>query len=146
MLTAALRSGSSRLDAKIMYATPITVAGKPTQIGAKKPRVLPVSFVYSPLTRRFVLVPISVHIPPRIVAYDKGNKSRLLLPGIRLLRSPTTGSIAATTGVLFRNALTAATGTSNRSWASRRVFALRNNHPVAEFSTSGVFEASNHCK
>jgi hypothetical protein len=79
-----------------------------------------------PATTTFVLVPINVHKPPRIVAKLSGMRS--FETGIRNLRahSMTAGTIAATSGVLFMKAETVATGSIMRICAAVVVRGLPN--------------------
>ena len=53
------------------------------------------------LARRFVEVPMSVSVPPSIPANESGMSSRDGETPVRSVRSPTTGIIRATTGVLL---------------------------------------------
>ena len=66
----------------------------------------------------FVLVPISVQTPPRMVAYESGMKSLDGAMPVRFDRSLTTGRNIATMGVLFRNADRLAHGIIKRSCAA----------------------------
>ena len=70
----------------------------------------------SPATTRFVLVPIRVQVPPRIDAYDSGKSISETLKWQRRAQPVTRGTNIATTGVLLRNADSAATGNIMRSW------------------------------
>ncbi len=74
-------------------------------------------FCTSPTTTRLVLVPISEHVPPRIVAQLSGIISREADTPMRFDQSLTIGTIAATSGVLLMNAEIAADGTMRRSCA-----------------------------
>ena len=57
-----------------------------------------------PCTTRLVDVPINVHIPPRMVAYDKGISSFVAGTFIRSAQRFTIGAKMTTIGVLLRNA------------------------------------------
>jgi hypothetical protein len=63
-----------------------------------------------PSTTRLVLVPINVHVPPKMDANDKGIMSCEFGIPTRRDHFCRMGIMIATTGVLFRNALTKATG------------------------------------
>ena len=68
------------------------------------PSVCPVFAATRPLTTTFVLVPMSVHRPPRITAAFIGMRSFDTLRRCFLAQSRIAGTIRATTGVLFMNA------------------------------------------
>jgi len=56
-----------------------------------------------------------VHVPPRIDAYDSGSSISETLNWLRRAQPVTSGTNIATTGVLLRNADSAATGNIMRS-------------------------------
>ena len=99
---------------------PITAQGNPTNAMSNMPSPeCPRSVMSIPLTTRFVLVPTSVHMPPKIAAKLNG-----IMSFDGLIRSPraqslTTGMNMATTGMLLRNALMAMTGPMSRANARR---------------------------
>jgi hypothetical protein len=80
----------------------------------------------SPATTTFVLVPISVHRPPRIVANDNGISNFEAGTWTFLAHSMTAGNSAATSGVLFMNADIEAIGIIMRSCATATVFGTPN--------------------
>lgn len=57
-----------------------------------------------PCTTRLVDVPINVHIPPRMVAYDNGISSFVAGTFMRSAQRFTIGAKITTIGVLLRNA------------------------------------------
>ena len=67
-------------------------------------------------------MPIRVQVPPRILANDNGIINCEFGMFTRLLHFCKIGIMIATTGVLFRNALTNATGTINRICALAAFF------------------------
>ena len=73
-----------------------------------------------PDTTRFVEVPISVHVPPRIAAKLIGMRNFEGLSPMRNAQSRTAGANIATSGVLFKNPESSAVGTNRR--ASKRCF------------------------
>ena len=77
-----------------------------------------------PCTIRIVLVPIRVHMPPRMAAYDTGRSN---FDGDRQcfsVHERTAGINMATSGVLFVNADTAATGKTRRASCLRTLRGL----------------------
>ncbi len=95
---------------------PAIMQGTPTH--ASSNMVSPLSGLCSTsllFTTMVVLVPIRVHIPPRMAAKLSGMNR--WLTEMRCLRDQSLriGIINATTGVLFRNALNSAAGTIVRS-------------------------------
>ena len=119
-LAADPRSGSSFGPRRITNSVPKTAQGTPSHAISKIPSVPRlVSRSTRPLTTRFVLVPMSVHVPPKIAAYESGSISfDGARPSLRD-QSRTAGIIIATTGVLFRNALKPMTGSMMRASARR---------------------------
>ena len=73
---------------------------------------------------KFVDVPINVHVPPRMDANDNGMNNCAGAILHFLLHFCTIGIMIATTGVLFKNALTAAIGTINRACAAAAVLGV----------------------
>ena len=71
---------------------------------------------------RFVLVPMSVHMPPRIAAYESGMSRRDAARWMRRDQSDTSGSRIVTMGVLLRKALATVTGIMRRICALIRRF------------------------
>src|SRR5690606_17910035 len=112
------RSGTSHLAKITTNATPTTVTASPTGVITNRPSPEPVCSRSRPLTTRFVLVPMSVTVPPSTAACDRGISSRDTEMPCFLAHSETVGIITATSGVLLRNPDTAATGTISRSCAS----------------------------
>ena len=75
----------------------------------------------SPATSRFVLVPISVRVPPSWLPKDTGMKTREGAMPVRRVIPRITGMRTVTTGVLLMNALS---GTAMRSVTTRRRVSL----------------------
>ena len=82
------------------------------------PREVPVFAAYRPPTTTLVLVPMSVHSPPRMTAAFIGMSS--LETGKRCFRAQSriAGTIRATTGVLFMNAEATPGAIIVRNWAA----------------------------
>lgn len=74
-----------------------------------------------PCTTRFVEVPIKVHIPPNIVTYERGIKNFVAGSFTASAHRLMIGAKITTTGVLFRNADTKATGGSILACALKTV-------------------------
>ena len=74
-----------------------------------------------PWTTRFVLVPMSVHTPPRMVAYDKGMRNFVGESRWRSAQRLIIGAKITTTGVLLRKAEMKATAGSMRACTPRMV-------------------------
>ena len=70
-----------------------------------------------PCTTRLVEVPMSVHKPPNIVAYDRGMRNLVHDKPTFFAQFFTIGAKMTTTGVLFKKAEKALTTGSRRSWA-----------------------------
>ena len=85
------------------------------------PSGAPVFPFTNPLTTMFVLVPMSVHKPPRTTAAFIGIRSFETLKRCFLAQSRIAGTISATTGVLFMKAETNAGPIIVRSWAEASV-------------------------
>ena len=83
-----------------------------------------------PSTTRLVEVPISVQVPPRMLANDRGIISCELGMFTRRLHFCRMGIMMATTGVLLRKALTNATGTMSRICALAAFLGLPSNLPM----------------
>ena len=115
-----------------MYAMPDIATGTPWMLNAKRP--IGSSSGYRsriiPSTTRFVDVPISVHVPPRMDAKDSGMKSCALCTPILCAHFCNIGIMIATTGVLFRNAETNAMGTMRRICADAASFGWPNSRPM----------------
>ena len=113
--------GSKRLLNNTMNNITANTQGIPTQAGSKIANSFSNASCFNmPLTTRLVLVPIKVHMPPIMAANDKGIISCEAGKFIRRDQSVTTGTIIATTGVLFSRELKKATGNISRICASRR--------------------------
>ena len=116
-----LESGSSLFEKANKYKIPAIAIKIPTFPSSNivKPSY-PASRIM-PCTTRFVEVPIKVHIPPNIVTYERGIKNfvagSLTASAHRLM----IGAKITTTGVLFRNADTKATGGSILACALKTV-------------------------
>ena len=116
-----LESGSSLFEKANKYKIPAIAIEIPTFPSSNivKPSY-PASRIM-PCTTRFVEVPIKVHIPPNIVTYERGIKNfvagSLTASAHRLM----IGAKITTTGVLFRNADTKATGGSILACALKTV-------------------------
>ena len=96
---------------------PTTAQGNPTRVMSKKSSPSNPFSRSIPWTTRLVLVPISVHMPPRIAAKDNGMSNCEEDTRMRFDQSLITGMSIATMGVLLRNALKAVTGSMRRIWA-----------------------------
>ena len=101
----------------MMNAKPATVIGMP--IKARSNIFMPGRpfSIIMPWTTRLVEVPISVHNPPRMVAYDNGIKNLVHDRPIFFAQFFTMGAKMTTTGVLLRNAENALTMGRSRNWA-----------------------------
>mmetsp|Transcript_8080 Transcript_8080/g.34334 ORF Transcript_8080/g.34334 Transcript_8080/m.34334 type:complete len:229 (-) Transcript_8080:477-1163(-) len=108
--------GSRNGDAMRMYAIPLSATGTPYTESANRPIGCTSGYRsrIMPSTTRLVDVPISVHVPPNMLANDRGIISCELGMFTRRLHFCRMGIMMATTGVLLRNALTNATGTMSR--------------------------------
>ena len=127
-----LPPGSKNGDATRMYAIPDMATGTPYMESVNMPMGSTSGYRSRiiPSTTRFVLVPISVHVPPRIEAKERGMKScEFGMPHLRL-HFCKMGIMMATTGVLFRNAETMATGTIRRIWAEAALLGLPRSLPM----------------
>ena len=118
--------GSNAGAAMSMYANPLSNTGTPNFDSSNNPsaRSLGYRSRRMPSTTKFVDVPISVHVPPKIELNDSGMNN--CADEILHFRDHfcTIGIMIATTGVLFKNALTTAIGTINRSCASAALFGV----------------------
>jgi hypothetical protein len=101
-------------------APPASSSGTPSHEISNIPSGAPVFPFTSPLTTTFVLVPMSVHKPPRTTAAFIGIKSFETLKRCFFAQSRIAGTISATTGVLFMNAETNAGPIIVRSWAEAK--------------------------
>ena len=112
-----LSAGSSFFDVRMMKSSPTTVMGMPMK--AKSNIFSPPSplSIIIPCTTRFVDVPMSVHNPPRMVAYERGIRNFVHDRPIFFAQFFTIGANITTTGVLFRKAENALTMGRRRSWA-----------------------------
>mmetsp|Transcript_6925 Transcript_6925/g.25230 ORF Transcript_6925/g.25230 Transcript_6925/m.25230 type:complete len:271 (+) Transcript_6925:668-1480(+) len=112
--------GNNTGAATSMYAMPLNSTGTPNLLSSNNPNARSSGYRSRrmPSTTKFVDVPINVHVPPRMLANDNGinNCAGEILHF--LAHFCTIGIIIATTGVLFRNALTHAIGTINLNCAS----------------------------
>jgi hypothetical protein len=111
-----------------MYANPLNNTGTPYFDSSNSP--IARSFGYRsrriPSTTKFVDVPMSVHVPPKIELNDNGMNNCADEILHFLLHFCTMGIMIATTGVLFKNALTTAIGTINRICASAALLGVPN--------------------
>ena len=108
-----------------MYAMPDRATGTPYRERVNRPIGVASGYLsrIMPSTTRLVLVPMSVHVPPRMEAKDRGMNSCAL--GMLHLRAHfcTMGTMMATTGVLLRKAETMAMGTVAQSPSIRLLHA-----------------------
>ena len=112
-----------------MYVMPVSATGTPYSPRSNSPMECSVSLVPSaprqsrsmPSTTRLVLVPINVHVPPRMLAKLRGIMTCALGTCMFSAHFWTMGIMTATTGVLLRNALTIAMGSMSRSCAPATV-------------------------
>ena len=129
-LIAGRRSGNSQRLKSSRKTTLAAAQGKPTQVMSNIPiagKSGSLALSISPATTRFVLVPIIVHTPPKVAAKAIGMNNLDGLMFVFLQISSTTGMNMATTGVLFRNALSVVTGKSNFNCAPSTVRGRPNN-------------------
>ena len=104
---------------------PVSAHGMPYRPRSKRPMEYFLSEAPSaprhccsmPNTTRFVLVPMSVHVPPKMDANDSGIITCSFGMFMFSAHRWTMGIITATTGVLFRNPDVSAMGTISRSCA-----------------------------
>ena len=111
---ALIRAGSRNRARRSMVAVPTTAATIPTGAISKIEKAGRPCSRATPSTSRLVEVPISVHVPPRIAAYDKGIRSCVgAMPILRASRTAI-GMSTTTTGVLFIKAEAAMVPMKNR--------------------------------
>ena len=132
--------GNKYFENIITYTIPLNATGTPYFPKSNKPMSTlsaPIFSLFSfahvsniPVTTRFVDVPINVHVPPKMLANDKGIKTCFLLIPLFSAHLWTIGIITATTGVLFKNADIIAIGNINRICADAIVFGLPKKRPM----------------
>mmetsp|Transcript_54859 Transcript_54859/g.126317 ORF Transcript_54859/g.126317 Transcript_54859/m.126317 type:complete len:239 (-) Transcript_54859:141-857(-) len=114
-------SGSSLLPATSTYNVPAAALIKPTLVMSNMPMAkLGSCFDAAPAATRLVLEPMSVMVPPSIVANESGISSCFDETPRAAPHSIRMGIIIAQTGVLFRNAEIARTGSIMRRTVMKR--------------------------
>ncbi len=101
--------------------SPPSTMGRPRGASSKKPRGSLPDASSRPETTRFVLVPITVTVPPRMAANEIGISSRDTCRPWRRAHAWISGTITATIGVLFKTEDATETGGSKRTKLVRSV-------------------------